>query len=193
MVTMVMIAMIMITEAKLRWGPNFVKMGTHRGPNFEWWSLKQVALSLNGSLFRDPGPYRDLFGVLGPYWISIYISRSLFSVFWLHSREECLIQSTCIQQWVILICLWWVMTCTVIIHICCEVMLHTLAILPNFDFYLCLRVKFHKSLFWVPILAAGGPYWVPISQKAGSLFQSLGVPISSGDSALPLRKERHYT
>ena len=60
-------------------------------------------------------------------------------------------------------------------------------------FFLCLRVKFHKSLFWVPILAAGGPYWVPISQKAGSLFQSLGVPISSGDSALPLRKERHYT
>ena len=44
------------------------------------------------------------------------------------------------------------------------------------------RVKFHKSLFWVPILAAGGPYWVPISQKAGSLFQSLGVPISLGGS-----------
>ena len=40
----------------------------------------------------------------------------------------------------------------------------------------------HKSLFWVPILAAGGPYftksWVPI----GSLFQSLGVPISLSDS-----------
>ena len=65
--------------------------------------------------------------------------------------------------------------------------------LANFDFFLCLCVKFHKSLFWVPILAAGGPYWVPISQKAGSLFQSLGVPISSGDSALPLGKERHYT
>ena len=37
-------------------------------------------------------------------------------------------------------------------------------------FFLCLRVKFHKSLFWVPILAAGGPYWVPISQKVGSLL-----------------------
>ena len=47
------------------------------------------ALSLNGSLFRDPGPYRDLFGILGPYWVSIYISGSLFSVFWLHSSEEC--------------------------------------------------------------------------------------------------------
>ena len=43
-------------------------------------------------------------------------------------------------------------------------------LLTNFDFYLCLRVKFHKSLFWVPILAAGGPYWVPISQKNGSLL-----------------------
>ena len=42
------------------------------------------------------------------------------------------------------------------------------------------RVKFHKSLFWVPILAAGGPYWVPISQKN----LSLGVPISFRDSAI---------
>ena len=35
------------------------------------------------------------------------------------------------------------------------------------DFFLCLSAKFYKSLFWVPILAAGGPYytksWVPIS------------------------------
>ena len=42
--------------------------------------------------------------------------------------------------------------------------------MTNLDFYLCLRVKFHKSLFGVPILAAGGPYWVPISQKDGSLL-----------------------
>ena len=51
-------------------------------------------------------------------------------------------------------------------------------LLANFDFSPCLRVKFHKSLFWVPILAAGGPYWVPISPKNGSISQSLGVPIS---------------
>ena len=49
-------------------------------------------------------------------------------------------------------------------------MLHTLVPLPNFDFYVCLRVKFHKSSFWVLILAAGGPYWVSISQKNGSLL-----------------------
>ena len=29
----------------------------------------------------------------------------------------------------------------------------------TWQIFLCLRVKFHKSLFWVPILAAGGPYW----------------------------------
>ena len=32
------------------------------------------------------------------------------------------------------------------------------------------RVKFHKSSFWVLVLAAGGPYWVSISQKNGSLL-----------------------
>ena len=84
------------------------------------------------------------------------------------------ILSACIQQWVILICLWWGMICTVIIHICCEVVLHMLALMPNFDFYLCSRVKFHESSFWVPILAAGGPYWVPIwslfHKKNGSLL-----------------------
>ena len=64
-------------------------------------------------------------------------------------------------------------------------MLQTLELLP-LDFYVCLRVKFHKSSFWVLILAAGGPYWVSISQKKwvpiGSLSQSLGVPNSFGDS-----------
>ena len=46
-----------------------------------------------------------------------------------------------------------------------------------------LRIKFHKLLIWVPILAAEGPYsmksWVPI----GSLFSSMRVPISLGSSA----------
>ena len=45
----------------------------------------------------------------------------------------------------------------------------------------CIEVKL-KSLFRVPTLAAGGPYWVLISQKVGSLFQSLGVLITFGDS-----------
>ena len=32
---------------------------------------------------------KDLFGILGPYWGLIYISGSLFSLFWFHSRKEC--------------------------------------------------------------------------------------------------------
>ena len=34
------------------------------------------------------------------------------------------------------------------------------------------RVKFHKSSFWVLILAAGGPYWVSISQKMVPYWQA---------------------
>ena len=56
------------------------------------------------------------------------------------------IQSACIQQW------------------------FRFNMLANFDFYLCLRINFHTSSFWVPILAAGGPYWVLISPKNGSLL-----------------------
>ena len=53
---------------------------------------------------------------------------------------------------------------------------------------LCLRINFHTWSFWVLILAAGGPYWVLISQKKwvliGSLSQSLGVFISFRGSAI---------
>ena len=49
-----------------------------------------------------------------------------------------------------------------------------------------MLTHFHTSLFWVLILAAGGPYWVLISQKDGSLSQSLGVLISFRDSAAAL-------
>ena len=76
------------------------------------------------------------------FWVLIFISGSLFSLFWLHSRKEC--------------------------HICRHWFRFTL--LANFDFYLCLRINFHTSSFWVLILAAGGPYWVLISQKNGSLL-----------------------
>ena len=42
-----------------------------------------------GPYYRDRVPKVTFFGVLGPIWASIYISGSLFSVFWLHLREEC--------------------------------------------------------------------------------------------------------
>ena len=47
------------------------------------------------------------------------------------------------------------------------------------------------EIFWVPDLAAGGPYWVLISLKVGSLFRSLflslKVPVSFGNSAMAPR------
>ena len=95
-----------------------------------------------GPYFKDLVLNKDLFGILGPYWVLIYISGSLFSLFWLHSRE--------------------------LSHICRHWFRFTL--LANFDFYLCLRINFHTSSFWVLFLAAGGPYWVLISQKNGSLL-----------------------
>ena len=61
-----------------------------------------------------------------------------------------------------------IISCTFIIHVCCFT--------RYTDFFLCLSAKFYKSLFWVPILAAGGPYWVPITQKVGSLLVLVTVP-----------------
>ena len=56
--------------------------------------------------------------------------------------------------------------------VCMYTKMSYLDLLANFDFYLCLPVKFHKSAFRVLILAAGGPkkmgpYWVPISKLGG--------------------------
>ena len=72
------------------------------------------------------------------------------------------------------------------LHICRQWFCVTL--LANFGLYLCLCVKFHQLSFWVPILAAEGPYRVPISGKVGSLFLSMEVPISLGNSATLLNQ-----
>ena len=40
-------------------------------------------------------------------------------------------------------------------------------------FFLCLRVKFHKSLFWVPILA-GVPIGSLFHKKLGTYFKAWG-------------------
>ena len=71
------------------------------------------------------------------FWVLIYISGSLFSLSWFHSRKEC--------------------------HICRHWFRFTL--LANFDVQLCLRINFHTLSFLVLILAAGRPYWGLISQK----------------------------
>ena len=95
---------------------------------------------------------------MGPY---LYF-RVLIFTFLASFTQRMSIQSACIQQW------------------------FRFKLLANFDFYLCLRINFHTSSFWVLILAARGPYWVLISQKKwvliGSFSQSLGVFISFRDS-----------
>ena len=42
-----------------------------------------------GPYFKDLVLNKDLFGILGPYWVLIYIPGSLFSLHWVHSRKEC--------------------------------------------------------------------------------------------------------
>ena len=51
--------------------------------------MDQTHCLQKGPYFKDLVLNKDLFGILGPYWVLIYISGSLFSLFWLHSREEC--------------------------------------------------------------------------------------------------------
>ena len=71
------------------------------------------------------------------------------------------IHSPCKQQWVKWIRLWRVDSCTIMWSNASHVrQLHL-------NCYLCLCVVFHKWLFWVPILAAKGPYFI---KKMGPFF-----------------------
>ena len=73
------------------------------------------------------GPFLRFGSLLGPY---INFRVPIFSVLATFTRRMS-IQSACIKQWVNLICLWWVISCTVIIHIYCELMLQTFIIKVN--------------------------------------------------------------
>ena len=67
----------------------------------------QVPFALSGSFFQWPGPYKDLFGILSPYWVLIFTVLASFT-------QRMSIQSAWVQQsWSV----WWVMTCTVLIHV----------------------------------------------------------------------------
>ena len=99
-------------------------------------------------------PIGTFFGILGPYWVSIYFSGSYFQCFgFIHAKNVNLVCTYTTMSYLDLS----VMILYIYHPISCEVMLQTLELLP-LDFYVCLRVKFHKSSFWVLILAAGGPY-----------------------------------
>ena len=136
---------VVIIPAKHRWTTRLQK---DRNSFFlQMIKIMERAVSKRVLILRSWSLIRTFlaFGVL------IYISGSLFSLFWLHSRE--------------------------LSHICRHWFRFTL--LANFDFYLCLRINFHTSSFWVLILAAGGPYWVLISQKMGPYWvpiSKLGGP-----------------
>ena len=53
--------------------------------NFGLENKKLLHCPQNGPYYRD----RVIIGTFLAFWVPIYISGSLFSVFWLHSREEC--------------------------------------------------------------------------------------------------------
>ena len=107
-------------------------------------------------------PIVSLFIFQGPYFHCSFIHAKNCH-FSLHVYNNELSWSLCDEEWPALL-----------LYVCCEVILHLLALLPNFDFYLRLHIKFHKLLFWVPISAAGGPYWVLIAKKLGPYLKAWG-------------------
>ena len=129
--------------------------------------------SQKGPYFRDRVPI----GTFLTFWIPIYISRSLFSMFWLNSREECQFslhvrnnEWTWSVQSKTIICSWkWspFVKTGFVLH-CWKILVFTSAYALNF--------KNHRfgSLFWLPRVPIGslfheklGPYWVPISKHGG--------------------------
>ena len=111
---------------------------------------------LKGLYFKDLVLNKDLFGILGPYWVLIYISGSLFSLFWLHSRKECQFSLHVYNNGSGFNC-WQILNFT----------------------YACALIFIHRrfgSLFWLLRVLIGslfhkkmGPYWVLIS-KLGGLY-----------------------
>ena len=75
--------------------PFHSKLGPHWVPMQFFRVLIQCGSSAKDQVFRkiqvEGSPYRDRvpIGTFLAFWVPIYISGSLFSVFWLHSREEC--------------------------------------------------------------------------------------------------------
>ena len=105
-----------------------------------------------------------ILGTSSTFWVPIYISGSLFSVFWVYKfMRRMLLQSACAQQSIDLTCLLSGSSWTIIL--CCEV--HCWQILfyisaYTLDFINCC----FGSLFWLPRVPIGslfheklGPYF----------------------------------
>ena len=140
------------------------------------YSLVDIHCSEKGPYFRDQVPI-----LYGPFWLSgyllspyLYFRVPIFSVF-AKFTQRMSNQSSCTQHDEQIPAL--LLSVAKVCITCWQL---------HFKFYLCLRVRFHKLSFWVPILAAEGPYfikcWVPISSQVGSLFLSLEVPKSFRNS-----------
>ena len=98
-----------------KWGRQKIEIGRYQGDHGPlaghvlkrlFWPETLTPLPTRVKLFDclQKGPYfkdlvlnKDLFGILGPYWVLIYISGSLFSLFWFHSRKEC---QLCTKSWI---------------------------------------------------------------------------------------------
>ena len=154
--------------------PFHSKLGPHWVPMQFFRVLIQCGSSAKDQVFRkiqvEGSPYRDRvpIGTFLAFWVpigSLFIFQGPYFqcfdyIYAENINSVCNAESAWIQQWVNMVCLWWVISCML-----SYILLFRVTLLTNFDFYLCLRVN-----------------WVPISQKVGSLSQSLGVPIRLGDS-----------
>ena len=72
-----------------------------------------ITLWQKGSLWRGLGPCRDLFGVLRPYWYFRVPFFSVLTTFMWRISIQSAMQSAWIQQWVNMVCLWWVISCMI--------------------------------------------------------------------------------
>ena len=130
--------------------------------------------SQTGPYLRDQVPTETFLTL----WVPIYISRSLFSLVCKIKNVNSVYMYTTMSK---------LDLCSLKPSIALKNGLHTcshwfcVTLLANSCSYLYLHARFHKSLFWVPILAAKVSIfslfhegWVSIE----SLFLSLEVPIS---------------
>ena len=71
-------------------------------------------------------------------------------------------------------------------------MLFRFTLLENFDFYLCLRVKFHKSLFSVrTYFGCWGSLLDPYFKKVGPYFKAWGSLLVSGTVNMEMTRHHH--
>ena len=134
------------------------------GPNWSWgwcWVLIWISLisrfPISNCIESKRIPGFGTGSLQGPIWLFGSLIETLF-IFqgpyfhcfgFIQVKNVNSVGMYCIQQWVNLICLCWVKSCTIIV--CPYLALVLCYTVGKFWFYLCLCIKFHKSLFWVPI------------------------------------------